>query len=290
MTSDNPYDQPYDPSGGLTPEQRQQIPVEGYPSGTWRDEGGILRNADGSLYTLGFAGNHPPGTPLPTKDELTGTTPPPPTNTGGPTGGGYNPPTDGPFAPIAPGPFTPPTPTPIGTAPVFTPPNYTPPPAFSYGEFQAPSYEAALNDPGARFAIGQGEDALRRSYAAHGVSDSGGAYKGLIDYGRSAGNTLYGDIFNRDLTSYQANRANAVDTYNTNYHTQFQDPWTAKNAGALVNNDNAMTGWTTNAQNTQFNNATSNTNAWNSYLNDYLIKHNNQLDSWRRLFDVASLQ
>ncbi len=318
---DTPYDDPsIDPSTGLPWGQgssTQQPPVpQGSGSGsgqgiappwwtgtgpvpfapgtTWADVGPQTDpqgnswswDANGGRWVQG---NAQLGQPTPPPSSA-----PPPVNTGNPGGGGTGPvntggvPTTGPFAPIAQDPFQAPTPTPVGPAPTYTPPAYTPPPAFSYGEFNAPSYQEAQNDPGYQFAQKQGEDALKRNYAMNGIGDSGTAYKGLIDYGQSAAATQYNNVFGRDLSSYQANRANAVDNYNTNYGTQYKDPWTIANSGALQQNTNALQGYQTQSANTQYNNGVANTNSWNAYLQDYLAKHNNQLDAWNRLYQTAT--
>lgn len=112
--------------------------------------------------------------------------------------------------------------------PSFNPPTYTPgqpfnggqfkaPPAFSYGEFQAPTLAEAQNRPGYQFALDQGRKALENSAAARGVLRTGGTLKDLFSWGDKFGEQNYGAQFNQDLTGYTTNRENAADAYRLNY-------------------------------------------------------------------------
>jgi hypothetical protein len=158
--------------------------------------------------------------------------------------------------------FTAPTPTALPTAPTFTAPSYTPPPAFSYdastpgyvapptytpppafsygdfsyGDFKAPTVEEALNDPGYKFRLQQGQQALENAASAKGVLNDSGTAKALIDYGQNAASQEYANVWNRAMGAYttgrdtaagiyNTNRGNAADIYNTNYRTQYTDPY-----------------------------------------------------------------
>lgn len=120
-------------------------------------------------------------------------------NLGGPSGVSYVPPT-----------------------PSFTPPGYTPPPAFSYQAFQAPApfhaptAEEAAATPGFQFALGQGLGAINNSEAARGLWASGATGKALQDYAQNYAGQFYGDIYNRDLNTYNENFQNALQSYLTN--------------------------------------------------------------------------
>ena len=106
-------------------------------------------------------------------------------------------------------------------------PTYTPPPAFSYGDFQAPTLEQAQSQPGYQFGLQQGEQALQQAAAAKGLLRSGGTLKDILNYGQNAATQNYANVFNQNLSQYNTNRAGAVQQYNTNYQTQFQDPYAA---------------------------------------------------------------
>ena len=154
--------------------------------------------------------NNPPGyTGYGAPPPQPGAPPPPPTTGGTGTGGtgtGQSP------APTTPG-YTPPA-------------AYAPPPAFAYQGFQAPTGNDVLNDPGYQFEFNQGIQAIGAKNAALGTLNTGGAMKDFIGYGQNLASTKYNDIFNRQFSTYNANRGNAVENYNTNYGTQYKDPYT----------------------------------------------------------------
>lgn len=147
----------------------------------------------------GFTNVPPPKTPPPPS-----TTPPPPTSNGG--GGGL--PTGGPMTTS----YTP-------------PPAFSGPPAFSYADFKAPSLQDAMNEPGYQFENQQGLAAIGANAAARGTLNTGGTLKDYIGFSTNLANTTYGDLFNRDLNTYQTNRTGALNAYNTNYGTQYKDPY-----------------------------------------------------------------
>lgn len=62
---------------------------------------------------------------------------------------------------------------------------------------QAPSMEALQNDPGYQFRLQQGNQALDRSLAARGLSQSGAALKAAQEYGQGLADQTYNDYFNR---------------------------------------------------------------------------------------------
>lgn len=217
----------------------------------------------------------------PAPDAPASTTAPPPAAGGG---GGAPPPGAGSIYTF-PGSFTAPTPTTMPTLPTFTPPGYTPPPAFSYGDytpgegFKAPSAEAALNDPGYKFRLQQGEDALQNWAAAKGTLNDSSTGKAMIDYGQGAGSQEYANVWNRNFNTwganeanrfntYATNRANAVGNYNTNYQTQYEDPFKNSYQSYLDTTLNpAMHGFDTASANTQHGNDMNYLNAWNAFLN-----------------------
>jgi hypothetical protein len=174
----------------------------------------------------------------------------------GPWTGSFSAPTPAPL-PTAPTWITPGTiAAPTFTAPGYTPPpgfsfgeqapTYTPPPAFSYGDFQAPSYAEAANDPGYQFRLQQGTQALQNAASARGTLNDSGTLKALIDYGQGAASQEYQNVYGRDLSTYGTNRANAADTYATNYKTQYQDPYAAAVTRYQTGFGNALSAYNTN--------------------------------------------
>lgn len=154
--------------------------------------------------------------------------------------GPVGPPTTGPTSP--PGPSQPPTktggedpnapqvkpgPAPTPDIPPYTPPPaFAPPPKFEYPDFTPPTGDDVLNDPGYQFRLREGSDAIERSAAAKGVLNTGGTLKDVLGYGQNLASTEYGNLFGRAAQTYGMNRGNAVQNYNTNYNTQYLDPYT----------------------------------------------------------------
>lgn len=185
-------------------------------------------------------------------------------------------------------PFQAPTPQALPQVPTFNAPAYTPPPAFSFGGFQAPGaftapdQNAVLNDPGYQFRKQQANDAFMGNRAASGTAHTGGTVKDFLDYNQNMASQEYGNVWNRDYTAYNANfnnalnayaanRSNAVGNYNTNYQTQYQDPWNISNVSRQEEFAPQLVGYQTNAANTQHQNDVSNQNSWQDYLQRWQV-------------------
>lgn len=230
----------------------------------------VLAFLNGIYGAKGTAQTPPAGAPgwNPTAQAWNATATPGPAATGGTTTTGG---TLGDLAAPFTGTFTAPTPAPLPTTPTFTPPGFTPPPAFSYKDFTAPTYDEAQNDPGFQFALDKGNQAFLNNRAAAGVAGTGGTIKDFIDYNQNAGAQQYNSVFKRDLDVYGVNRQGALDTYNTNYKTQYVDPWNFADTAATQAFAPQILGYTTTAANTQHQNDVANTNAWDQYLQDFNI-------------------
>jgi hypothetical protein len=168
-------------------------------SGTSHDEA-----LNAALHTLGWDDQ----SQWPTQ----GTPNPAPNSGGGPTGG---------------------TPAPTGTpAPQFTPPPVKTPAPFNYADFVAPDPNNLNNDPDYVFNLRREQDAIQHSAAASGMLNTGGTMDALMRNASDIAKTGYANLYNRSLSTYQTNRGNALDTYNTNYGTQYQDPYKYQYQGA----------------------------------------------------------
>lgn len=258
----------------------------------------------------------------PTKTSGGDPTPPPPRPTTNTPGG----PGDPSFrldTPFPGGTWKPPTPTPLptaptpGPAPTFGKPDVGTAPAlpttapFSYKEFQAPSVDDALNDPGYKFRLDQGNNALQNWAAARGTLNDSGTAKALLDYGQGAGSQEYENVWNRDFGAYKTGFTNALDAYTTNYKTQTYDPYEASFnawsrgtvdptlagfganvnsalAGYNANNNFSLTKYQNEAQNTQHNNDIANTNAWNTWLQNWNIWKDQRDSTFDKKFKVAT--
>lgn len=88
--------------------------------------------------------------------------------------------------------------------PEFQAPVYEQGPAYAAPQpFQAPTMDQAMNDPGYQFALNQGLGALQTRQNAAGVARTGGAMKGLIDYGQQAASAQYDKVYGRAAQQYQ---------------------------------------------------------------------------------------
>lgn len=177
-------------------EYRNKAVTEGYSSSSLTDKS----NKDDYTATFGGTGG-PTGGPLPSPF-TSNFTAPGMVNLGGPAGIPY-----------------------IPQTPQFNAPAYRQAPAFQGpAPFQAPSMQDVLSDPGYQFPLTQGLGAYSNNRAAQGLWGTGATGKGLQDYSQNYANQFYGNIYNRDLNTYQTNFKNAIDSYTTNYGTQYADP------------------------------------------------------------------
>ena len=138
----------------------------------------------------------------------------------GPVGGGggtmgqmitpYNP-----LATYSPTPYTPPAP--------FQPPAYqgaTPfgqDPYAAATPFTGPTAEDMAADPSYQFRLQQGQEALERSGAARGVTNTGGTLKDILDYGQQAASQEYGNVYGRQRDVYDMNERNRFNAYEANW-------------------------------------------------------------------------
>ncbi len=221
--------------------------------------------------------------PIPGAADRAGATPPtaPPLGPSGPGGGGGgggglgN--LGGLFTQPFPGVFTPPAaptgpPSWLGPAPQFRPPSFP-----QVTPFAKPTLQDALSDPGYQFAATEGQNALERSAAAKGTLGTSGTLKDILAWGGNYAQQRYGDVFNR-----------AKDVYNTNYQTQFSDPYNAAYKSALDVFSPQLDAWKTQGLATQRQGEIDYQNAWDRYLKDYDIFRNRQLDLWPRVKDAIA--
>jgi len=76
--------------------------------------------------------------------------------------------------------------------------------AQNFGEtFQAPTDVTEKNDPGYKFRLQQGQDAIQRSAAARGGLLNTGTAKDLNDYTQNAASGEYGNVYNRAASEFE---------------------------------------------------------------------------------------
>ena len=83
--------------------------------------------------------------------------------------------------------------------------------------FEAPTAADMAADPSYQFRLQQGQDALERSGAARGVTNTGGTLKDILDYGQNAASQEYGNVYGRMRDTYDANERNRFNAYQANY-------------------------------------------------------------------------
>lgn len=111
----------------------------------------------------------------------------------------------------------------FGSGPTYTAPGYLSAgefdagPAFSYKDFVAPDPNSLQNDPSFQWRFNQGLKALSAQKAGQGTFLSGATGKALQDYGQNAASQEYGNIWNRSMGEYNANRDNAFGSWAANY-------------------------------------------------------------------------
>jgi hypothetical protein len=213
-------------------------PVPGHP-GLYYNTAGVVFNGSGTQvdgYVNPATGAFQTGTPV--TNPNTGIIQPPGTVNEDPV----NPTTP---PPPGPGPAPAPAPAPTGgPAPTFTPPpvynnngtpvtSYTAPPAFNYADFVAPDPNQLNNDPLFKYTMQREQDAISRRSAANGGLFTGGTYDALMRNAADITSAGYQHLYDRDLNTYQTNRGNAVQNYNTNYQTQYTDPYKYAYQGSL---------------------------------------------------------
>lgn len=94
--------------------------------------------------------------------------------------------------------------------------NFPDVPQFHGPQFVAPDFSQIANDPSYQFRLSQGLGALSNANSAKGISRTGGAYKGLIDYGQKAASTEADNIWNRAVQKYGLDYTLAKDRFAPN--------------------------------------------------------------------------
>ncbi|WP_104655092.1 hypothetical protein [Ralstonia insidiosa] len=80
--------------------------------------------------------------------------------------------------------------------------------------FTAPTLAEAQQTPGYQFTLQNGLKAIQNSASANGLGASGAALKGAANYATGLANSTYGDVFNRNLTTFNTNYGSAANRVN----------------------------------------------------------------------------
>lgn len=160
---------------------------------------------------------------------------------------------------------------PLPNAPQFQGPNYEKPPAFA-----APGYEDVLKDPGFQLRAKQGSDSFMASRAAMGAANTSNTLQDFINYNQNFASQEYGNVWNRSKSAYD-----------TNYQTQYADPFKFKLQSAEDAFAPQMVGYSTNAANIQHQNDVANSNSWQKFLSSYDIFKDQRDSTFNKRFAVA---
>lgn len=172
--------------------------------------------------------------------------------------------------------------------PITNPGTYTPGAAYEAPDYMAPAPFAAptaadmQQDPGYQFRLSEGQRVLERSGAARGVTNTGGNMKGLLDYGQQAASQEYGNVYGRNLNTYNTNAQNAFQQYSTNAfkNNAFNTETEGRRSGAFGTNSNLYQQQQSNAYNRA-------QQAYNDSMAAYQTKINNQRQYERdRMSDI----
>lgn len=101
--------------------------------------------------------------------------------------------------------------------PTYSPTQFDPGAAFKFKDFVSPSGQEVLDNPGFQFRMDQGRKALEASRAGRGILNSGATGKALTEYGQNFGSHEYGNVWNRAMDEWKANRENAFGMWNSQY-------------------------------------------------------------------------
>tara|TARA_R110002072_G_scaffold26604_1_gene87795 strand:- start:6450 stop:8318 length:1869 start_codon:yes stop_codon:yes gene_type:complete len=163
--------------------------------------------------------------------------------------------------------------------------------------FAAPTAADMAADPSYQFRLQQGQDALERSGAARGVTNTGGTLKDILDYGQNAASQEYGNVYARmrdtydanernRFNAYQANYGNAMDAYGMNERNRFGafDTNERNRAGAYNTNEaNRFGAFNTNIRNAETAYDRNERNRFNTYTTNQMARLNeNQTAENRR--------
>lgn len=94
----------------------------------------------------------------------------------------------------------------------FAYPSFEPPPAFT-----APTGAEILEDPGYRFRLEQGQQALERAAAAKGALNTGGTLKNVLGFGQDLASQEFERVYNRRLGEYEQRYGHATQDYARDY-------------------------------------------------------------------------
>jgi hypothetical protein len=88
---------------------------------------------------------------------------------------------------------------------------------FTYDPFKAPTTVDEQNDPGYKFRMEQGKQAIERSAASHGTLLTGGTLKDLNDYAQQRGSDEYNNVYARSFSDWSTNYQKALGEYRQKY-------------------------------------------------------------------------
>lgn len=152
-------------------------------------------------------------------------------------------------------------------------------PAFpTIPRFASPTMAEAMDDPGYKFTLDQGNQNLQNWAAARGTLNDSSTAKAMIDYGQGAATTQYGNVWDRALRGYEEN----VGTqYLAPWQAQYQN-WQTGTAAPTMQN------FQTNAANVSHLNDVSWQDNWNAYLNKFDIFRDQRDSTFNKQFQTAT--
>lgn len=163
-----------------------------------------------------------------------------------------------------------PTPNALPSVPGLTLPGFKAP-----DPFRQTTAEDVYGDTGYKFSRDEGLTGVQQSAAARGLLNSGGTLKDIAKWGTDFAGTRFADVDSRRRNDYMMN-----------YQTQTLDPYRFAYQSALDSYAPQLTGYTTNAANTQHLNDQDQASSWNQFMFGF-DKFRDQRDStWNKASQV----
>ena len=105
-------------------------------------------------------------------------------------------------------------------------PEFTDPiPELDLPEFQAPTFEDAMDDPSYQFRLQSGARSLDHAAASRGMARSGNTYRSLMDFGQRLGSQQYQQVLSNRERQHQLRTARIMAEYSGDWsrHKELKD-------------------------------------------------------------------
>ena len=109
------------------------------------------------------------------------------------------------------------------TPPAFDRPEFDAPAPFEYPEFVGPTADTFQADPGYDFRVEEMERGIKNFAGAEGMLRTGNTLTDLMKYRGGLASQEFGNVFNRQFNTWQANRGSAAENYDRLWRNKLTD-------------------------------------------------------------------